>query len=743
MNSKPKDSFERYFTEKLWEMIPAVYRHEDGLARNPGVLRAFIEILADQAAHIRRSHDRLWEDQYIELCDDWVVPYLADLVGTRLVSALNLRGRRVDVAKTIYYRRRKGTPRVLEELISDIAGWEGKVVENRRRLARTRHGLDPYPVPFAGPFTTNLPGGWAGLRSLRSGELAHGPFDEFHYTPDFRRHRGIQGRYAIPKVAFHLYRLPSFKVAGVTPRSVAQGKGFTFDPSGRDVPLFMPRGRAGNEQAWGEWTSAREWDLPGPIPCRLLAHAEFEINEENLADLFTESVIDQAQVNQLRQLKHVRLRSEQNFQRAVRQWASSVDTSSESLQWRAVLARTLVQECGRNKLVPEAVEVNAPGIESRPELMVAANLENWTASAPGKDLAVDPERGRFRLLKALSVDSKDISVTYNHGSPGSIGAGTYDRGHVDTVAAASVIAGGGDIIPAGVPRDGVLQINDSRTYRLAGAIQGIVDLTFRAANHERPYLRFENSLILDTDYGDLKNEDSLLTIDGVWFGGSSKVILSGDYELVAIRHTTLDPGGADADGQEIPEVNLIITGHIEKLVIDRSVTGPIGTKENGVVERLMIRDSIVQAADDDAWAIALDAADLDMKNVTVFGRMKVHRLTKASEILATGKVEVSDAQSGCFRFSAAPEDSLLPRPYRWFPIPLNGQHQYFLSRRFGEPAYARLSQLAPAEIREGAESGSEIGAFCDDITAVKMQGLYDKVVEFLPFGLIPIFVRQT
>ncbi|MGE5859103.1 MAG: hypothetical protein ACM34J_01020, partial [Ignavibacteria bacterium] len=143
MAKKVEDLFEIYYAEKLWEMIPSIYRHEDGVAENPGVLRSVVEVLAEQAAILRRSHDRLWDDQFIDLCDDWAVPYIADLLGTRLVSALNKRGRRIDVAKTIYYRRRKGTLRVLEELISDITGWEGKVVENFRRLGRTRHGLDP------------------------------------------------------------------------------------------------------------------------------------------------------------------------------------------------------------------------------------------------------------------------------------------------------------------------------------------------------------------------------------------------------------------------------------------------------------------------------------------------------------------------------------------------------------------------------------------------------------------------
>jgi hypothetical protein len=159
-----RDEFERYYTEKIWDWIPAIYKDEDGLAARPDVLRSIVQILARQTAIARRSIDRLWDDQFIELCDDWAVAYIGDLVGTRLVHELNRRCR-VGVARTIFYRRRKGTPLVLEILIQDITDWEGRVVESFRRLARTRHGLDPEPAELAGFVTETPPGGWAELKS--------------------------------------------------------------------------------------------------------------------------------------------------------------------------------------------------------------------------------------------------------------------------------------------------------------------------------------------------------------------------------------------------------------------------------------------------------------------------------------------------------------------------------------------------------------------------------------------------
>ena len=131
--SRAADGYEAYFTEKLWALVPAIYRSLDGSDEQKGVVRGLIETIASQAAILRRDQDRLWDDSFIDLCDDWAVPYIGDLVGTRMISALDKRGRRIDVAKTIYYRRRKGTPRVLEELIADITPWDGTVVEAFRR----------------------------------------------------------------------------------------------------------------------------------------------------------------------------------------------------------------------------------------------------------------------------------------------------------------------------------------------------------------------------------------------------------------------------------------------------------------------------------------------------------------------------------------------------------------------------------------------------------------------------------
>ena len=660
-SSNANDNFERYFAEKIWEMIPAIYRHEDGIAEEPGVLRALVEILAEQAAILRRSHDRLWEDQFIEFCNDWAVPYIADLVGTRLVSALNKRGRRVDVAKTIYYRRRKGTLRVLEELISDITGWEGVVVENFRRLGRTRHGLDCRQgclrSQLAGRFSGTMPGGWADLRQQRASELTGGPFDEFHHTADMRQHSGINGRYGIPKLAFHLYRLVAFKVEGATPYEINDWS-FTFDPSGRDIPLFMPRNRPDD---WDEWRSALEWELPAQIRCRVLNYA-------------------------------------------------------------------------KNALVPAAVNVEAPEGEIALDQIAAGDLGEWSANPPGKRLVIDPERGRLLFLG--DAPDGDVKVTYDYGFSGEIGAGTYDRRDVESLTPDQIHQGGGEIPADGIENEGVTQINDSATYSPIGSKNKVRDLTLQAANYQRPYLRLESNWTFNT----LETEDSELTLDGLWIGsaGNYEIILRGDYERVTIRHCTFDPGGIDADGNTIPPVSLVIEGQVEEMIIDASITGEIKTQGDGVVERLIVRDSILDSSA--TPALSLDSGIVEMERVTVFGQLVVHRLW-ASEALITGVAEVTDTQNGCFRFSAAPEGSRLPKPYE--SLMTTDSKHYFTSRQFGQPGYGQLSQTAPEEIRRRAENGSEIGAFSALINPIKLDSLRAKVEEYMPFGLIPIFILET
>jgi hypothetical protein len=724
-----RDGYEEYFTEKLWSMVPAVYRHEDGLAQRPGVMRAIVEVMAAQAAVVRRSNDRLWEDQFIDFCEDWAVPYLGDLVATRLVSALNKRGRRVDVANTIHYRRRKGTLVVQEELTRGITGWEGTAVEEFRRLARARHGLDArLSARHAGRHSGTPPGGIADLRSQRAGDLTGGPFDEYHRTPDVRRHRGPEGRYGIPKLGLHLHRLRTYEATGARARERTTANRFTIDPSGREIPLFLPPSRPPGAAA----RRPREWELPGPMDCRLLGDAQYELTEAIIQGL---TGISASVAAGLRRLGGVRLRDEITFAELVEAMTGlSGATLTGLLDPLRPLA--LVEQCGKRALVPAAIRVTEGGNLVPRDLVSAANLGAAVpANARGR-LLIDPERGQLAFRGAAAATP--VMSTYSYGFAGDIGAGPYDRhDHVhpapdrlhQPLPATAPQLGSADVL-----NQGVVEIVDSDTYRVNVTKLAIQDATLQAANQRRPYLRLVSDLTLGTSAA----ANALLTLDGLWLGGAD-VVLRGDYALVRVRHCTLDPGGVDADGAAIRPVKLVIEANLDRLEIESSIVGAITFASGGTADEVAIRDSIVDVRASGTVALAMPDGMLELERVTVFGGVGVQRLY-ASEALVTGAVDVTDNQAGCFRFSAAPAGSRLPRPYRSHE--LQDSTHLFESRVFGRPGYARLA-AAPEALERGAENGSEIGAFSSLMDPIKLDSLRTKVDEYLPFGLIPLFIKET
>ena len=74
------DRYDAWYSEKLWTLLPELYRARDSDdVERDGPLRELVDRIGAQAAIVRRSIDRLWEDQSIETCDDWVIDYLGEV----------------------------------------------------------------------------------------------------------------------------------------------------------------------------------------------------------------------------------------------------------------------------------------------------------------------------------------------------------------------------------------------------------------------------------------------------------------------------------------------------------------------------------------------------------------------------------------------------------------------------------------------------------------------------------------
>lgn len=289
------DGYQAYYAGKLWSLLPQIYQTSDTTNAfdpsdpNPpnGPLRELVNRISATAATLRRSIDRMWEDQSIESCDDWVIPYIGAQVAANLVSSLDARSRRLAVFKTIYYRQRKGTLPILEQIAAETTGWDVRVVELYRRMGRAHHGLDPaFKSPLErsagliGANTGTPAGGYADLRNDYGASRARTAFDEFSYTADVRLGQGKRGWYNIPQLGIFLWPLQSVMVGGVTPVAAAGVDNvYTFDPTGRDIQLFASPAAASNSS----WTPRPEYDLPAPIDRRLLRAALSKLYPSSIA----------------------------------------------------------------------------------------------------------------------------------------------------------------------------------------------------------------------------------------------------------------------------------------------------------------------------------------------------------------------------------------------------------------------------------------------------------------------------
>ncbi|MDC0672877.1 hypothetical protein [Nannocystis radixulma] len=732
MAATANDQLARYFTEKLWDWIPGVYRDADGAAPNQHVLRAIIQAVAEQAAVARRSIDRLWEDQSIEYCDDWIVPFIGDLVGTRLVPALNARARRVDVARTIYYRRRAGTITVLEQLILDMAGWDGAVVESFRRLGRTHHALDPQPRPH-GRFTLTPAGGIADLRSPRGVELAHGTWDELAHTADLWQQRGHMGRYGIPKLNHHLYRMQAFKVEAPTPYSFPN-RSYTFDPSGRDIPLFMPSYRPED----GCRRRAEE-DVAGPIRCRLLGHAEYEITAAVFEAMKSELVATAAE-NDLAKFLGVRFRNEYRLRDTLE--TLHADLTNETNFYK-LLELALTDDSAKAALVRDARAfkitrfVDPNDLQIPPERTLAGNLQNWGADLPAlteKLLMVDPVRGRYWFPNNPPPAGTKVAHYY-YGFSGDLGAGTYDRRASVLTEADDTFTNGNFTVPS--PWKNVYTFADSKTYLVAN-VTTFNNLTLQAASQQRPYLRQDTAEGNDWEFTS-SGANPQLTLDGLWYGGG-KLLLAGNYARVTIRHCTLDPGGTKADTTPLVPTELVVQGTIDELIIENSILPGIKLSGSGAVDDLYLRDSIV-ASTDAAMKIALPATNLHFERCTLAVETLGLRID-ATEVLAQRPIKVTDHQQGCVRFSVLAPDSHTPQVYPPPGIAEVYPH-FFVSTRFGDPGFYVLSESAPEMVVRGAENGSEIGAYSKLLNPLKLDSVRAKVHEFMPMGRIAAFIREN
>lgn len=769
-------------SERLWELLPVDLRAED-LSRG-GALRALLAIISQSVNAVEDDVRDLYDDLFIETCEPWVVPYIAelissdvvadgsrgdaltaeslftDLVGRDLRPALGAR-MRADVARTIHYRRRKGTLAVLEELARNVTGWPVRALEGIDVLGWNQHLEHLRPRNAL-----------ADIRSPERCERAGGAFDDFAHTIDVRPLRPFEGWPNVRKVALYTWRLRSDPIVWATARASATCPfGWTFSPLGQPAPLFAAARRDPEDD-----TPTTELQVPEAMRRTLFA-----------ADLraFAASAPPRAQATQYYG----------EF--------SAVGASGLALAPEASFA---VYRGGVG--VGPAVDPDAPAATFGPGV-VCRRLDPWPTTQPaGAVVLVDVVAGRLVLGRGFAAPAAGagapvVTVSYHAGSAAALGGGSYSRrpwllpeeGDVErrfvasrpgAAAPATATSSHGSVKAAltawaaAGSNPCVIEILDSGTYPLPGGVTLPADgrLALEAADRERPVLQTPASgfaVGVNASPAD-RGVEATLTLAGVVVEGHLEI--TGPLRRLRLWHTTLVPGRRlTEDGSPPPALPSVVADPIQtlRLRIEAafSILGPVTAPS--VADGVWLLDSILDSvAGDDASALrGPTTGDLGPRLVTerstVIGRVAVIALD-ASECILTGDAKVERTQEGCVRFSYVTAASVTPRRFRCQPelaatavveaalerdptlaAPARQALRAgvasrivpsFTDRRYGQPAYGQLRRGTPLEITTGAEDGSEMGALCHLKQAQRESNLRLRLSEYLPFGLEagPVYV---
>jgi hypothetical protein len=709
MNQHPK--------ERLYHLLPTIYRQLDQDRGEP--LRALLAGIESEFRTVEEDIAALYDNWFIETCDAWVVPYIAELLGVPgNISGTLFSSQRRQVANTLAYRRRKGIAAILEHVLQDATGWPVIALSYAPLLAVTQHLRD---VRLAHGLVVNL---------RKAGELdtLDGPFETSAHTVDVR-HIGssaarepthtAQGKYQANTLGLFLWRLRSYQLTGVSPAEVRRDAvtghfvprgGYTFDSLGRDMPLFhLPQ----DIESLGQRTGS----LNVPEAIRPITFA---------SDLAAYRLLQQAAGGQ---------------------------QVEEGSAWQQS------DYYGPDRSL--CVMLNGEAIP--PDAVISADLSRWAlppeGSYPAREhvAAIDVRLGRLRLLGTTAAAASDrVEVNYCYGFSADMGGGSYLRylaldapgtthinvlrgGSIDTLQKAlerwnalraaweTAMSQHADQADSMGTLRCIIHIVDNTLYEIDGGGLAITlprhsELVIEATEGMRPIVRGRVSITSP-------HASASLVLSGVRLDGAIEI--NGSLSL-DIAHCTLMPHGL------IMRQNVASDAPM-RISINHSITGPLRLHDSR--GEVVVRDSIIDGAPGsaiDAPAPQGGAAGPGMclERVTVFGKVLTYRL-HAQDALFTGSVVAEDHREGQISYSYVPEPSSTPPRVHCLPEDADDTRVYplFTSTRYGDPAYAQLDIHCSQHIQRGASNGAEMGAFNTLRQAERRDNISRTLDEYLPFGL--------
>ncbi len=700
--------------DRLYELLPVIYRQRDEEGSQP--LRALLRVIGEQVDVVEEDIARLYDNWFIETCDDWVVPYIGDLLGFQLVheagqpgDVRTAEGRALDkillprreVAHTIGARRRRGTLALLEELSLDVAGWPARAVEFYRLLGVTQ-AINQLQMRR---------GRTADVRDVARLDLLGSAFNRLSEGVDVRRvisHR-VEERSNIPDVGLFVWRLRAYRVSN-TPAYCIEEAGencFTFSVLGNNAPLFT------HAQAEADETHiANELNVPAPIRLRAL---EKRIKEHG---------------------RIKRTEASKDYYGDL----PSVRSGEKSLAIRA----------------PGWPGTDKDGLISAAKI-IPADLRRWDYQPEDDHVAVDPKHGRI-VFPTEQAPAEGVWVSYYYGFSADIGGGEYKRALTQQAPADIVPAASGELrkrlqewknkVP--MPKSAVIELTESEVYDDPVEFEIPADhtLQIRAAAGTRPIIRLLDHKSNEPDaLSVLMNAGSRLVLDGLLITGRSvqitaaqptaehhepekpeKVAKSGKagksdakasaraaktyaskqtktqaalpaaepaemannprdvadtlepaYVDVVIRHCTLVPGWTlecDCAPCQPAKGSLHLRNLQGRVSIEHSILGAVRVSEDEVRAEpidLRISDTVLDATNLERAALSrpggreIAHAALTIERSTVLGEIHTHVMRLAENCIFAGHVCVARRQIGCVRFCYVVPGSRTPRRYECQP----------------------------------------------------------------------------
>jgi len=692
-----------------------------------GPLESLLMVIDEQLGYFAADLDQLYDDQFIETCAPWVIPYIGELIGFQPIRGIApaVDNPRSEVANTIALRRRKGTIGAIEQLSRDVTGWGAHAVEFFQTLAETQYVKC---VRLSSRYAPNVRG-WKPRAYASSGFTAMTRKVDVHLPAS----PGLP-RWNIPNIGVYLWSLGAYSLTGVTAVQAADSGGpvpgcYRFSQLGCDIPLF----HAAVYQGEQIMTLATEANVPEYLTRNLLcadlrkgAQSSYYGVGKSLSVTLNQQLLNPYQIQ-------------------------VADLSGDDGSWNNLLLPgspyTVAIDPDKGRI---AVSPDVPSSAGAP---LVDFYYGFNAAMGGGEYE---RESTFTVSNLANIFAfPDPTQSYNNDLQSAL---TFVAGQAATLGSVALeIQGSGPAATITSP----LTI-DAPTG---------VTIEIRAQDGAYPYI------VLDGEFQITGDKLSAVILNGLLFTASPNMTTSGSEALVVlpasrpsgadnvvtlqVEHCTLVPGWSlSSTGEprhaDAPAILSFAIG--AEISVEYSITGPIRAPETVPVS---VSDSILDAtgrkrvAYDNLSGQTIGGGPLTLVGCTVVGRVHAQELALVSDSIFWSEIIpgappaiapglfADRVQAGCVRFSYLPYQAVTPRRFECVQQALAGPTPLFLSYEYARPDYLKLAASTPSSIRAGADDEGEMGAFHWVLAPLREADLEIRLQEFTPVGLNTGLIYQT